>query len=67
MKKLFGTDGIRGQANRYPVNADLALRLGKALGIRLKSHGHDSTRVVIGCRNDAGVAMMFTGQRSFRH
>ena len=48
MKKLFGTDGIRGQANRYPVNADLALRLGKALGIRLKSHGHDSTRVVIG-------------------
>ena len=48
MTKLFGTDGIRGQANRYPVNADIALRLGKALGKRLKSHGHDSTRVVIG-------------------
>ena len=48
MARLFGTDGIRGQANRYPVNADIALRLGKALGKRLKSHGHDSTRVVIG-------------------
>ena len=48
MERLFGTDGIRGQANRYPVNADVALRLGKALGKRLKSHGHDSTRVVIG-------------------
>ena len=48
MERLFGTDGIRGQANRYPVNADVALRLGKALGLRLKSHGNDSTRVVIG-------------------
>jgi phosphoglucosamine mutase len=48
MAKLFGTDGIRGQANRYPVNAELALKLGKALGKQLKAHGHDSTRVVIG-------------------
>ncbi|MEI6645697.1 MAG: phosphoglucosamine mutase [bacterium] len=48
MTKLFGTDGIRGQANRYPVNAELALKLGKALGKQLKAHGHDSTRVVIG-------------------
>ena len=48
MKKLFGTDGIRGQANRHPITAEMALRLGKALGKRLKSHGHDSTRVVIG-------------------
>ena len=48
MKKLFGTDGIRGQANRYPVNAELALRLGKALGKRLKAHGYGSGRAVIG-------------------
>jgi phosphoglucosamine mutase len=48
MTKLFGTDGIRGQANRYPVNAELALKLGKALGKQLKAHGNDSTRVVIG-------------------
>jgi phosphoglucosamine mutase len=48
MTKLFGTDGIRGQANRYPINAELALKLGKALGKQLKAHGNDSTRVVIG-------------------
>jgi phosphoglucosamine mutase len=48
MGKLFGTDGIRGQANRYPVNPELALKLGKALGKQLKAQGNDSTRVVIG-------------------
>lgn len=47
-KKLFGTDGIRGQANRYPVNADLALNLGKALGKRLRAQGYGSARAVIG-------------------
>jgi phosphoglucosamine mutase len=48
MQKLFGTDGIRGQANRYPVNAELALKLGKALGKRLGAHGYGSARAVIG-------------------
>jgi phosphoglucosamine mutase len=48
MEKLFGTDGIRGQANIYPVNADLALRLGKALGAQLKASGYGSARAVIG-------------------
>jgi phosphoglucosamine mutase len=48
MNRLFGTDGIRGQANRYPVNAELALRLGKALGKRLHAHGYGSARAVIG-------------------
>jgi phosphoglucosamine mutase len=48
MQKLFGTDGIRGQANRYPVNAELALKLGKALGKRLHAHGYGSARAVIG-------------------
>ena len=48
MKKLFGTDGIRGQANRYPVSAELALKLGKALGKRLHSQGYGSARAVIG-------------------
>ncbi|MFA6632665.1 MAG: phosphoglucosamine mutase, partial [Kiritimatiellia bacterium] len=48
MEKLFGTDGIRGQANRYPVNSELALRLGKALGKRLSAHGYGSARAVIG-------------------
>ncbi len=48
MHTLFGTDGIRGQANRFPVNAELAVKLGKALGKRLQAHGYDSARAVIG-------------------
>jgi phosphoglucosamine mutase len=46
--RLFGTDGIRGQANRYPVNSDLALKLGKALGKKLHAEGYGSARAVIG-------------------
>lgn len=30
MKKLFGTDGIRGKANIFPMNAETALKLGMA-------------------------------------
>ncbi len=48
MIRLFGTDGIRGQANRYPVNSELALKLGKALGKRLHASGYGSARAVIG-------------------
>ena len=29
MGKLFGTDGIRGRANAYPVVPEVALQLGK--------------------------------------
>ena len=31
-RTLFGTDGIRGQANIYPMTAEVALKLGRALG-----------------------------------
>lgn len=30
--KLFGTDGIRGVANVYPMTADMALKVGRAAG-----------------------------------
>jgi len=30
-KQLFGTDGIRGRANQYPITSELALRLGRAI------------------------------------
>ena len=32
MKKVFGTDGVRGIANQYPITAEFALRLGIAVG-----------------------------------
>jgi len=35
MKKLFGTDGVRGKANKYPITAEIALKLGKAAAIVL--------------------------------
>lgn len=37
MPKLFGTDGIRGLANEYPVTVDMGLALGKAMAIYLKN------------------------------
>ena len=46
-RKYFGTDGIRGQANRSPMTADLALRVGMAAGIVFRS-GEHRHRVVIG-------------------
>ena len=48
MAELFGTDGIRGVANRYPVTPEIALRLGKALGHVLQSEHKPSKRVLIG-------------------
>ena len=48
MDALFGTDGIRGQANRYPITSELALQVGKAIGRVIGAQGHGSRRVVIG-------------------
>jgi phosphoglucosamine mutase len=46
-RKLFGTDGIRGQANSAPMTADIALRVGMAAG-SLFTKGAHRHRVVIG-------------------
>jgi phosphoglucosamine mutase len=47
MGKLFGTDGVRGEANRYPMNAEIAFAIGQAVVYILrKSHGHP--RIIIG-------------------
>ncbi len=47
MKKLFGTDGIRGTANIYPMNSETALKLGRAAAhvFRNRQHRH---RILIG-------------------
>ena len=36
MGKLFGTDGIRGMANEYPMTAEMALRVGRAVATVFK-------------------------------
>lgn len=47
MKKLFGTDGIRGEANRYPMNAETAFKVGQTTAHLFKRNRH-RPRIVIG-------------------
>jgi phosphoglucosamine mutase len=47
-RKLFGTDGVRGTANTYPMTADMALKLGAAAGRYFRRDGSAAHRVVIG-------------------
>src|SRR5512145_3354589 len=47
-RKLFGTDGVRGRANSWPMTADLALKLGAAAGRYFRRDGGSAHRVVIG-------------------
>src|SRR3954469_24557115 len=46
-RKLFGTDGIRGVANVYPMTGELMLQLGRAVAYHIK-RGNHRHRVVIG-------------------
>lgn len=47
-RKLFGTDGVRGRANSFPMTAELALKLGAAAGRYFRRDGEQRHRVVIG-------------------
>lgn len=48
-RKLFGTDGVRGTANIHPMTAEMALRIGAAVGRHFRREGGSTVhRVVIG-------------------
>ena len=47
-RKLFGTDGVRGTANTYPMTAEMALKIGAAVGRYFRKDKSDAHRVVIG-------------------
>jgi phosphoglucosamine mutase len=47
-RKYFGTDGIRGLANRQPMTSEVALRVGMAAGKLFSNGGGRPHRVVIG-------------------
>ena len=47
-RKLFGTDGVRGTANVWPMTAEMALRIGAAAGRHFRNDGSNGHRVVIG-------------------
>jgi phosphoglucosamine mutase len=46
-RRLFGTDGVRGVANVYPMTAEMALQLGRALAYTVRSGPHRH-RIVVG-------------------
>ena len=46
-QRLFGTDGLRGHVNAYPLTADMALRLGLAAGTLFRD-GQRRHKVIIG-------------------
>jgi phosphoglucosamine mutase len=47
-ERLFGTDGVRGAANTWPMTAEVALKLGAAAGRYFRQDGGGRHRVVIG-------------------
>src|SRR5512138_1639037 len=47
MKKLFGTDGVRGVANVYPMTCEMAIQIGRAAAYMFKN-GNRRHRIVIG-------------------
>src|SRR5512136_41010 len=47
VRRLFGTDGVRGVANVHPMTSEMALQLGRALAWKVRSGNHRH-RIVIG-------------------
>ena len=47
MGKLFGTDGIRGKANIWPMTTEVVMQVGRALAYVIKKHSRRS-KVVVG-------------------
>lgn len=50
--KLFGTDGIRGTSNQYPMTPEVVVKIGQAIGLLIRkkiiSSPSQANRVVIG-------------------
>jgi phosphoglucosamine mutase len=48
MGRMFGTDGIRGVANIYPMTAEMALEVGRTAAYVCKKHAAGKPAIVIG-------------------
>ena len=46
MKKLFGTDGVRGVANVYPMTTEIAMQIGRAIAFIVKNKVRGNTIVI---------------------
>ncbi len=47
MRRLFGTDGVRGVANIYPLTSEMAIQIGRATAYIFKNMNHRH-KIVIG-------------------
>lgn len=47
MRRLFGTDGVRGVANIHPMTTEIAMQIGRGIAYLVKDMKHDH-RIVIG-------------------
>jgi len=48
MSNLFGTDGIRGTANEYPITPEIALKVGKAVAVICSNEFNHKVRILLG-------------------
>ncbi len=48
MRKLFGTDGVRGLANVHPMTTDVAMNLGRAVAYVFRNSRNRRPRILIG-------------------
>nr|WP_320009836.1 phosphoglucosamine mutase [uncultured Desulfobulbus sp.] len=46
MKKLFGTDGVRGVANIYPMTSEIAMQIGRAIAFIVKNQVKGNTIII---------------------
>jgi len=47
VEKIFGTDGIRGKANVYPMTPEMALRVGKAVALYFKEKNNRKKHSIV--------------------
>ncbi len=59
-KKLFGTDGVRGVANREPMTVETALKLGRAIAYLALEHPGTRHRILVGKDTRASGYMLET-------
>ncbi len=46
MRKLFGTDGVRGVANIYPMTSEIAMQIGRAIAFLVKNKNKGNAIVI---------------------
>ena len=64
MRRLFGTDGIRGVANEM-LSCERAMQIGRALGTVLSSNHKDRPKVLIGMDTRISSEMLCAARLTF--